>query len=96
MEDLAWHNQNGAVRSHRMKVLVPFSNACGARGPLAQCLRMLARKVFFATKHARLRRASAAATLYCCCRNERERSAISTRSHPWIRGLPHVAENIKV
>ena len=36
---------------------------------------------FFASKHARLRRANTTATLYCC-RHEREHLAIPTRSQP--------------
>ena len=50
---------------------------------------------FFASNHARLRRASAAATLYFC-RHERERLAIPTRSQPQMRGLPYIAEKFLV
>ena len=64
--------------------------ACGARRPLAQCLRMLARRVF-AWKHARPRRSNATATVYCC-RHERERLATRTRRQPWMWRLPHIAK----
>ena len=54
----------------------------------------LSRSEFFASKHARLRRASATATLYCC-RHERGRMATPTRSQPQMRLLPHLADNLE-
>ena len=52
-------------------------------------------QIFFASKHARLRRTNATATLYCC-RHERERLAIPRRSQLLMRGLACIAKNFKI
>ena len=72
-----------------------FSNACGARRPLAQCFSHVGSQSFSASKHARLRRANATATFYCG-RHERERMAIPTKNQPQMRGLPRIAENLEI
>ena len=90
-------NTTRTVTSPSTKLLVAQSaifECLWCAQTLAQCLRMLSRR-FFASKHARQRRATAAATMYCC-RHERERVAIPTRSQPQMRGLPHVAENFGI
>ena len=96
---LAWHKHHGAVASPSMKLLVAqsaiFKCLWYAQRPLAQCLRMLARRYFIASKHAH---ACVARMLRLPC----SAVVMSVSAWPFQRGASHrcagfhILQNIKI
>ena len=100
VEDVgAWPKHFGAVNSPSMKLLVAQSAIfeclwCAKKTTRAMFSHAGAQSVF-ASEHVRC--VTRALQARCTAASERERMAIpTTRSQPWMRGLPHSADHFEI